>query len=207
MALYLILKKTLRRVSDGAIDSRKAETPNSSSSTIHEALKHVSFSSLAAYYSFIYVRTDILPNMNQPVRAYPLRTVNEPGVFVAGEKSGQKSYPPGGPMQMHGGSAPSTMPTAPIGMPMNFSQQQALLAQQNSNLEALERRRERERAAMAQRSDPASGVSSRVFFLLYPRSDWRWRPAMKQRALPARVPEDDDSGGKSLGNLFSRPAQ
>jgi hypothetical protein len=54
---------------------------------------------------------------------------------------------------------------------MNFSQQQALLAQQNGALEALERRRERERAAMAQRSDPAAG-----------------------RALPPRVPEDDDSG-------------
>src|SRR6266567_3849926 len=101
--------------------------------------------------------------MNQPVRAYPLRTVNEPGVFVAGDKSGQKSYPLGGPMQMHGGgSGPSTMPTAPIGMPMNFSQQQALLAQQNGTLEAMERRRERERATMAQRSDPAAGVSSRV---------------------------------------------
>jgi len=101
--------------------------------------------------------------MNQPVRAYPLRTVNEPGVFVAGEKSGQKSYPPGGPMQMHGSSGPSTMPTAPIGMAMNFSQQQAMLAQQNSNMEALERRREHERAAIAQRSDPAARVSfSRV---------------------------------------------
>src|SRR6266700_1584639 len=101
--------------------------------------------------------------MNQPVCAYPLRTVNEQGVFVAGEKSGQKSYP-GGPM--HGASGP--FPTAPIGMPMNFSQQQALLAQQNGALEALERRRERERATMAQRSDPAAGVSSRVFFLVYP---------------------------------------
>ena len=108
--------------------------------------------------------TDIPPNlMNQPVRAYPLRTVNEPGVFVAGEKSGQKSYPPG--MQMHGSSGPSTMPTAPIGMAMNFNQQQAMLAQQNSNMEALERRRERERAAMAQRSDPAVGVSFSFRFL------------------------------------------
>jgi hypothetical protein len=62
-------------------------------------------------------------------------------------------------MQMHGGSGPSTMPTAPIGMPMNFGQQQALLAQQNGAMEALERRRERERAAMVQRSDQAAGVS------------------------------------------------
>ncbi|KIM43265.1 hypothetical protein M413DRAFT_399631 [Hebeloma cylindrosporum] len=117
-------------------------------------------------------QTLIQPNlMTQPVRAYPLRTVNEPSVFVAGEKSGQKSYPPGaGPMQMHGSSGPSTMPTAPIGMAMNFSQQQAMLAQQNSNMEALERRRERERAAMAQRSDPAAG-----------------------RPPPSRT-EDDDSG-------------
>ena len=55
------------------------------------------------------------------------------------------------------------MPTAPIGMAMNFNQQQAMLAQQNNNMEALERRRERERAAMAQRSDPAAGVSFYVF--------------------------------------------
>lgn len=48
-------------------------------------------------------------------------------------------------------------------MAMNFSQQQAMLAQQNSNMEALERRRERERAAMAQRSDPAASVSFLVF--------------------------------------------
>ncbi|KAF8967124.1 hypothetical protein BDZ97DRAFT_1656982 [Flammula alnicola] len=117
--------------------------------------------------------THIPPNlMNQPVRAYPLRPVNEPAVFVTGEKSGQKVYPPGvGPM--HGGSGPSNMPPATIGIGMNFNQQQAMLAQQNSNMEALERRRERERQQerASQRNDPTGG-----------------------RPPPQRVVEEDDSG-------------
>jgi hypothetical protein len=34
---------------------------------------------------------------NQPVRVYPLRAINEPGVYVAGEKQGQKVFAgPGG---------------------------------------------------------------------------------------------------------------
>ncbi|KAG6808775.1 hypothetical protein H0H92_002955 [Tricholoma furcatifolium] len=80
--------------------------------------------------------------MNHPVRNYPLRVVTEPAVYVAGEKMGQKVFPPGtNPMQS---SAP---PLAPPGMPMNFAQQQAMIAQQNSNMELLEqRRREQERA-------------------------------------------------------------
>jgi len=88
-------------------------------------------------------QTQILPALNQPVRTYPLRVVNEPSVYVAGEKMGQKVYPPGAGA-MHG--IPPAVPPMQPGMPMNFSQQQAMVAQQNSSMEMLERRREQERA-------------------------------------------------------------
>ncbi|KAJ3749564.1 hypothetical protein DFH05DRAFT_1521183 [Lentinula detonsa] len=116
---------------------------------------------------------------NQPVRMYPLRQVNEPPMFVAGEKLGQKAFPgqgmgggmpsvaagmgagmPGGMVNMQpgigGGGGPmgaaaGGMPGAIGGMSGNmgmpggagaFNQQaQALLAQQNSNMEMLEARR------------------------------------------------------------------
>lgn len=110
--------------------------------------------------------------MNQPIRAYPLQSVQQPAIFVAGEKQGQKVYPPGmvppgagggpGPgmgMGMHGSGGhgaggPAAMPPATIGIGgMPFNQQQAMLAQANSNMEALERKRlreqERERAHQA----------------------------------------------------------
>ncbi|CAA7261473.1 unnamed protein product [Cyclocybe aegerita] len=112
---------------------------------------------------------------NQPVRAYPLRALNEPSVYVAGEKQGQKMYPPGmGPGAMHaGGGGPASMAPGAMGMPMNFSQQQAMLAQQNSQMEALERRRERERERerAAQRDGQTAG-----------------------RPPQGRIPDDDDSG-------------
>ncbi|KAI6012978.1 hypothetical protein EDC04DRAFT_3121296 [Pisolithus marmoratus] len=101
----------------------------------------------------------IIPSLlNSAVRQYPLRQIAEPSVYVMGEKAGQKVYP--------SGSAPPPQPQAPMGMPphpMGINQQgmnppvvninasgmgmnpQAMLAQQNSAMEALERRRERER--------------------------------------------------------------
>ncbi|KAF8890034.1 hypothetical protein CPB84DRAFT_1963963, partial [Gymnopilus junonius] len=39
--------------------------------------------------------------MHQPTRAYPLRPINEPSVYVSGDKLGQKAFPPG---PMHGAS-------------------------------------------------------------------------------------------------------
>lgn len=102
---------------------------------------------------------EIIPAlMNQPVRNYPLRVPTEPSVYVMGDKMGQKVYAPGtGPM--HGG--PSTAPPMPPmqqpGMPMNFSQQQAMVGQQNNSMEMLERRREAERARA--RSGSTGGVS------------------------------------------------
>ncbi|KAI5989949.1 hypothetical protein EDD15DRAFT_2282944 [Pisolithus albus] len=101
----------------------------------------------------------IIPSLlSSPVRQYPLRQITEPSVYIMGEKMGQKVYP--------SGSAPPPPPQAPMGMPphpMGVNQQsmnppvinvnspgmamnpQAMLAQQNSAMEALERRRERER--------------------------------------------------------------
>ncbi|KAL0577158.1 hypothetical protein V5O48_004835 [Marasmius crinis-equi] len=85
----------------------------------------------------------IMPSlMNQPVRAYPLRPINEPALFIAGEKMGQKVYPPGAgpPPGGRGGPGPG-MPGAP-GMPMNMHQQQAMLAQQNNRMEMMDGRRD-----------------------------------------------------------------
>ncbi|KNZ73233.1 SWI/SNF and RSC complexes subunit ssr4 [Termitomyces sp. J132] len=115
-------------------------------------------------------QAQIVPSMmNHPVRNYPLRIVNEPSVYVAGEKMGQKVYPAGGPMQS---SAPAMQqPGKKKRMPMNFSQQQAMVAQQNTNMELLDqRRREQEQRVRAQAS-AAGGAAGR----------------------PPR-PEDDDSG-------------
>ncbi|KAF8828617.1 hypothetical protein HHX47_DHR3000014 [Lentinula edodes] len=117
---------------------------------------------------------------NQPARMYPLRQVNEPPMFVAGEKLGQKVFPGQGGMGggMPSGGAgmgmgmgagiPSGMPGMQsgigggvgggmpggitgnmggnMGMPggagaFNQQQAQALIAQQNSNMEMLEARR------------------------------------------------------------------
>ncbi|KAG7088958.1 hypothetical protein E1B28_012903 [Marasmius oreades] len=87
----------------------------------------------------------IMPSlMNQPLRAYPLRPVNEPALFIAGEKIGQKVYPPGTVPPPGGGGGPGIVPIP--GMPMNLSQQQAMLAQQNNRMDMLEARRDRERA-------------------------------------------------------------
>jgi hypothetical protein len=92
---------------------------------------------------------DIIPSfMNQPVRPYPLRPVTEPAVYVLGDKYGQKVYPPGtGPTSQGMNMAPG-MPGMPMSMGMN---PQAMLAQQNSTMELLERRRAQERQAQRAR--------------------------------------------------------
>ncbi|RDX48809.1 hypothetical protein OH76DRAFT_1404360 [Lentinus brumalis] len=84
----------------------------------------------------------IVPGMNQPVRNYPLRPVNEPAIFVMGPRQGQKVFPgqEGAPMP-HGPGRPGMSYGVP-GMPIPGNPQ-AMLAQQNSNMEALERRRQR----------------------------------------------------------------
>ncbi|TBU25121.1 hypothetical protein BD311DRAFT_809500 [Dichomitus squalens] len=99
--------------------------------------------------------TPIIPSLNQPPRNYPLRPVNEPAIYVMGERQGQKVFP--------GAGAPGSIPMTPvsdrpamnypgmpaIGMPRN---PQGMLAHQNSQMEALERRAQRERGmSMGQR--------------------------------------------------------
>ncbi|RPD56646.1 hypothetical protein L226DRAFT_537921 [Lentinus tigrinus ALCF2SS1-7] len=84
----------------------------------------------------------IIPAMNQPVRNYPLRPVNEPAIFVMGERQGQKVYPGQENATMPPGMGRSGMNYGIPGMPVPGNPQ-AMLAQQNSNMEALERRRQR----------------------------------------------------------------
>ncbi|GJE92567.1 hypothetical protein PsYK624_087220 [Phanerochaete sordida] len=83
----------------------------------------------------------VIPSLNQAIRSYPLRPINEPPMYVAGERSGQKAFQPGGPGPMpdRGGS----MPPGAMGMP--FGNPQVMLQQQNANMEALERRSQRDR--------------------------------------------------------------
>lgn len=119
--------------------------------------------------SFSTSDTDILAEtvpslLNSPVRQYPLRQITEPPVYVMGDKAGQKAFPPSagpppsqGPIGMNPqamgmnqpgmGIAPQGMNPQAMGMnPQGISMNpQAMLAQQNSNMESLERRRERER--------------------------------------------------------------
>lgn len=119
--------------------------------------------------SFSTSDTDILAEtvpslLNSPVRQYPLRQITEPPVYVMGDKAGQKAFPPSagpppsqGPIGMNPqamgmnqpgmGMAPQGMNPQAMGMnPQGISMNpQAMLAQQNSNMESLERRRERER--------------------------------------------------------------
>ncbi|KAI0354838.1 hypothetical protein OH77DRAFT_1480872 [Trametes cingulata] len=98
--------------------------------------------------------TAIIPSLNQPVRSYPLRSVNEPAVYVMGEKQGQKVFPGGGGPGPGRVPPPVDRPAAGdmgmgygmpgMGMPGN---PQAMLAHQNSNMEALEKRALRDRSA------------------------------------------------------------
>ncbi|KAF5380264.1 hypothetical protein D9757_008212 [Collybiopsis confluens] len=122
---------------------------------------------------------------NQPVRMYPLRQVNEPGMFVTGEKLGQKSFPPGmGPMGggMPGGGMPNPGMANPgmpnpgmpnmgsmggnmgMGGPMGgYNQQhpQAMIAQQNSNMEMLEARNRARGPPPSQGRGPPPGARPR----------------------------------------------
>ncbi|KAI5116751.1 hypothetical protein M0805_001609 [Coniferiporia weirii] len=90
---------------------------------------------------------------SQPVRSYPLRPVNEPAMFVLGEKMGQKvfvpqqhaAHPPHPAQTAHGVVPPAGMPGM-VGMGGGMQHQAAMLAQQSREME-LERRQTRERAA------------------------------------------------------------
>lgn len=99
---------------------------------------------------FFFQRSAIPPGLQgQPVRQYPLRQHNEPAVFVVGEKQGQR-VPPSGPV---GGMPPNVgvgVGAGGMGVGVGVGGRpdaQAMLAQQNREMEALERRSQRERSA------------------------------------------------------------
>jgi len=91
----------------------------------------------------------IVPALNTPVRNYPLRPVHDPALFVLGPKAGQKvpidGAVMGGP---HPGDRQQSIPPGGMGMnfPMGFAgNPQAMIAQQNNNMDALAQRTQRER--------------------------------------------------------------
>lgn len=83
------------------------------------------------------------PLQTQPIRQYPLRPHNEPAVFVLGERQGQR-VSAGGPIAV--GMPPNVGVGVGIGVG-GRPDAQAMLAQQNREMEALERRSQRERSA------------------------------------------------------------
>ena len=93
-----------------------------------------------------------MPNLRgQPVRSYPLRPINEPAMYVLGEKTGQKVVLPQ-QRAMHGAHPAQAMGSAGampgmVGMGGGMQHQAAMLAQQNREMEALERRQVRDRTA------------------------------------------------------------
>ena len=116
------------------------------------------FSFFPPLFSLSLWHTAILPALlAQPVRSYPLRPLNEPPVFVLGDKN-RMAYPQGGVSQPPPPPAPQT-PQTMVGMNPNMNlhmSPQAMLAQQNANMSALERRSQRERAR--ERSESMAAV-------------------------------------------------
>lgn len=106
-----------------------------------------------------------MPNLRGPIRQYPLRPVNEPAMYVMGEKLGQKVMLP----SQRPGQPSGAMPNMPgmgvgmggmgmAGMGGGMQHQAAMLAHQNREMEALERRQARERAG----GMPGHGVNVRI---------------------------------------------
>lgn len=94
------------------------------------------------FFELTYLSLAIMPALiGQPMRAYPLRAVNEPHMYVLGEKAGQKVY--ASQQQSHA----TGMPTALGAVPTAMQHQAALLAAQSREMEALERRQGRDRNA------------------------------------------------------------
>ena len=127
-----------------ASDYRRGGTRSSCSSTTLAArvLVRPVFTSRAASFPHEQRWAAIAQSLDRPVRNYPLRPINEPAVFVVGHRQGEKVFGPIGaaPIPPQGAGPNFGMP--PMGMPGN---PQAMLAHQNSNMDALERRAQRER--------------------------------------------------------------
>jgi hypothetical protein len=107
--------------------------------------------------------------MAAAVRSYPLRPTNEPRLYVAGDRIGQRVPHPGA------SSIPAASPSHPahvpqpngVGMNMGLGlgiggmNQAAALAQQNQAMDALEReRRGRGMAAMAGGAAVSAGLAN-----------------------------------------------
>ena len=176
----------------GDTDCRRVVIPNLSSSTILVAsptVRQICFPLTSRIPTHLARLAAIMPAMNQPARNYPLRPVNEPAIYVMGERQGQKVYPnAGGPGPVPippAGDRPGMNYGMPgMGMPGN---QQAMLAHQNSSMEALERRGQRDRG---QSMAMVSGYSAQcnAAHLSQAKID-------TQRAGVPRMAEDDDSAG------------
>ena len=163
-ALYPILRTPPHGACDGVTASIKAATHTWYSCTTPAYPPFVSFLSLSQHLSRSLNKSlcslcttlqlspipEIVPSfLNTPVRHYPLRQITDPPIYVMGDKMGHKAFPQQSPGPHQGG-----MP--PVGM-----SPQAMIAQQNNNMEALERRRERERTRDGSAS--AVGVSAPFF--------------------------------------------
>jgi len=106
----------------------------------------------------------------QPARQYPLRQHNEPAVIVLGERQGQR-VAPSGPV----GGMPPNVGGVGAGMGMGVgvgvggrSDAQAMLAQQNREMEALERRSQRERSGSMNPAQVRGIVSTTLSAVLIP---------------------------------------
>ena len=114
---------------------------------------------------------------SQPIRAYPLRQINEPGLYVAGDKVGQKVLPGN---QRMGGMGPHNM-----------------LAQQNREMEALERR---SMASMSGRPRSMSGGAP------VSRGQPMGAGGQPQGQVGPKVDDDDDDGELLAFSILFSPS-
>ncbi|KZP09124.1 hypothetical protein FIBSPDRAFT_1052009 [Athelia psychrophila] len=129
----------------------------------------------------------------QPIRSYPLRQVSEPPLYVIGDKVGQKAYPAGAPahgQQPQMGAGPGGG-MGGMGGGVGQIGMQNMLAQQNREMEALERRGgQRQGRGMAPGPGPGGmgGVGAGPI--------GTGPPAGAQQRQAPRV-DDDDSGDEA----------
>lgn len=129
------------------------------------------------------------------MRSYPLRPTNEPRVYVAGERMGQRVSHPG-PTSLPPTSSPHPVHVAQpngvgigmgLGLGIGSMNQAAALAQQNQAMEALERERRNRSMAPLPGGTLVTLLSDGLIFV----SD---KPAIQ------RSPDEDDSGGDSVSD-------
>ena len=135
----------------------------------------------------------------QPVRQYPLRQHNEPAVFVLGEKQGQRVQP-SGPV---GGMPPNVgvgVGAGGMGVGVGVGGRpdaQAMLAQQSREMEALERRSQRERSASMNPGQVCRVVSTtkHIFLYVLVHSDTLlcFFFFQRQQQAPQRLDEEDSA--------------